>query len=472
MRNATRAAALLAVSLFAAGPLAADGSLPLLVVTSARVSGNVLVIRGENFGSVAPYVTLGGVELSPVSRVSASEARATLPAGIAPGSYLLMVARRPARVPFYLFDVTIGAAGPTGPQGLKGDQGDKGEKGDNGNTGDKGDTGDTGPAGPQGPAGSGVACHDGDFLGCYEGAAGTRGVGVCRPGERTCQAGTLGACLGQVRPAAETCNLMDDDCNGLVDDGIDCTPVCSDGQTMSCYSGFPGTSGIGACRAGLRICQDGVFGACTGEVLPAVEVCNNVDDDCDGTVDEGLDCTPPDSRTPAVRLAAAIPALLAGGACMPQDQVGSLGTLGTGARYCVQNAGAGCNPGCRLSLGPDLIDVSEPAPGHLSVAFQMDVTSPVGIQGKIIGIGFSCNVPMQVPGTRADVDVSYAFDAASGRYRVTAVDTVHDFVMADPNLGPSCGPLSDVPGFQEQFATSARNTVLGALTSGLVGLEF
>ena len=156
---------------------------------------------------------------------------------------------------------------------------------------------------------------------------------------------------------------------------------------------------------------------------------------------------------------------------MPQGQVGSLGTFGTGARYCVQNSGAGCNPGCPLSLGPDLIDVSEPAPGRLNVAVQMDVASPVGISGKIIGIGFSCNVPMQVPGTRADVDVSYAFDATSGRYRVTAVDTVHDFVMADPNL-PSCAQLADIAGFQEQFASSARNTVLGALTSGLVNLEF
>jgi hypothetical protein len=108
------------------------------VVTSARVSGNVLVIRGENFGSVAPYVTLGGVELSPVSRVSASEARATLPAGIAPGQLLLMVARRPARVPFYLFDVTIGAAGPTGPQGLKGDQGDKARRATRGTPATKG----------------------------------------------------------------------------------------------------------------------------------------------------------------------------------------------------------------------------------------------------------------------------------------------------------------------------------------------
>jgi hypothetical protein len=210
-----------------------------------------------------------------------------------------------------------------------------------------------------------------------------------------------------------------------------------------------------------------------GEVLPADEVCNDVDDDCDGTVDEGLDCTPPDSRTPAARLAAAIPGVLAGGVCQPRGEVGNAsgGFLGTGAAYCLSNSGPGCNPGCLFSLSPELIDVSEPASGHLSVEVRFHVAAPVRIAGQIVGIEFSCNVGVQMPGTRADVDVSYAFDASSGRYRVTAVNNVNDFVMAPPDFS-GCGPIADIAAFLPEFTAHTGNTVLGALTSGLVGLEF
>jgi hypothetical protein len=51
---------------------------------------------------------------------------------------------------------------------------------------------------------------------------------------------------------------------------------------------------VGRCRTGIQGCTEAeVFGACEGEILPAGEVCNGVDDDCDGRVDEvaGQACT-------------------------------------------------------------------------------------------------------------------------------------------------------------------------------------
>jgi hypothetical protein len=70
-------------------------------------------------------------------------------------------------------------------------------------------------------------CTPGDPLPCYEGAAGTEGVGACVGGMKTCNAaGTgYGACVGQVLPAAaETCdNAIDDTCNGTVDEGCEAT---------------------------------------------------------------------------------------------------------------------------------------------------------------------------------------------------------------------------------------------------------
>ncbi len=111
---------------------------------------------------------------------------------------------------------------------------------------------------------------------CYTGPLATRGVGVCRDGMQACTGGSFGACGGQVLPSPETCNGLDDDCDGAADEGV----------TRSCYGGPAGTEGVGLCRAGTETCAGGTFGACVGAVLPAAEVCDGADQDCDGAVDE------------------------------------------------------------------------------------------------------------------------------------------------------------------------------------------
>ncbi|MCB9529749.1 MAG: hypothetical protein H6701_15400 [Myxococcales bacterium] len=130
---------------------------------------------------------------------------------------------------------------------------------------------------------------------CYPGPAGTRDVGICVAGSQTCNGGRYGECMGATVPAAERCNDTDDDCDALIDDlegGATC--VCSIGERRACYTGPPGTVGVGPCRAGEQSCVEGAgngtdFGACAGEVRPGVEACNGIDDDCDGTVDGGAD---------------------------------------------------------------------------------------------------------------------------------------------------------------------------------------
>lgn len=100
-------------------------------MNGASADAEVLTIRGVNFGDAAPYVALGGVPLVVLSSTS-EEIEAQLPDGTAPGSYLLVVARNPHKIPFYLFDVTIGAAGPQGERGPQGDRGPQGEPGPQG----------------------------------------------------------------------------------------------------------------------------------------------------------------------------------------------------------------------------------------------------------------------------------------------------------------------------------------------------
>ena len=130
----------------------------------------------------------------------------------------------------------------------------------------------------------GARCNPGDIIGC-SGAPGSINVGACVAGKRVCnEQGTgYGPCQGQQDPTTELCDNVDNDCDGQVDEDFP-------------NKGAPCTAGLGAClAAGIMACNpSGTATVCSATPgTPSAEICNGVDDNCDGVVDNGATCSLP-----------------------------------------------------------------------------------------------------------------------------------------------------------------------------------
>jgi hypothetical protein len=89
--------------------------------------------------------------------------------------------------------------------------------------------------------------------------------------------------------AGKNCSVASDCLSGVCSSGVCQTTVCQPGHQQPCFPG-PGTQGVGICHAGAQTCKsDGSgYGPCVGAVIAQNEVCNGLDDNCNGVIDDNV----------------------------------------------------------------------------------------------------------------------------------------------------------------------------------------
>jgi len=109
-------------------------------------------------------------------------------------------------------------------------------------------------------------------------------------------------------PVASGCDIggpdicgdgTDNDCDGEVDEGC----ACSAGAVQPCFLGPPGKRHVGGCQDGMQTCfgsgEITFWGDCEGGIKPSPEVCDSLDNDCNGCADDHPDCCSVELMCPA-----------------------------------------------------------------------------------------------------------------------------------------------------------------------------
>ncbi len=246
----------------------------------------------------------------------------------------------------------------------------------------------------------------------------------------------------------EVCDGYDNDCDGLGDASVV-------GVGDACIMDASNVTVLGACRAGFRLCGPGTEGLVCVASSPTIEVCDSIDNDCDGTADD---------LATGVRLFDATGTTrIVGDACAVPNK---LGVCAIGSWQCSAGGAACVGPAPTVDLfnDPGLLDSNcDGVDGLITEAIFVKTggSNRAGSTGTVSGLPFGELALGTFRNPVGSLRVAFEMIAARASSSDTKIRQIHLATSSTPyempfglTLGPDDAGFAMVGGYEVELTTA------------------